>query len=333
MSFLKNNLFESYDYESEQRRDENEWELGPNCPEEGLKAHALLDWLRDNGDVYVRTPEQTQRLNYLKERLDQITDSDAEDLADEIEEVQNEINELEDAIDVYDIKPSGSFYDMDEFEVPEKFSGRRYAVGTEGETRESAEESVRNMIKEMGYDGFNSSFVKRHLDEDAVVSSAEDDYNNDVYDNPEAYFDDSHRELSRRQEESVEVLEQRIDRLKEKIEIYSNSDLDLEDDISEIEDLVYDLESEVDEIKDDPQGDFPDELIRAKIDDLLDDVRSDPEGYLSNMGADIHDYIDEDGFVEDVVDEDGYGHILNSYDGTADEVRVLDTTYWVFRID
>ncbi len=73
--------------EASDRRIENEWELGPDCPEEGLKAHALLDWLVDQNDVDARTPQETARLMELKELLT---------------ELQTQENELEYGTDEYD---------------------------------------------------------------------------------------------------------------------------------------------------------------------------------------------------------------------------------------
>lgn len=333
MAFSKKNLFESFEDDAQERRNDREWELGPDCPEEGLKAHALLEWLRNNGDVSVRTPEQTERYVYLKNRLEELENSDNEESEDEISDIEKEIIDLEDAIDVYDIVPSGKFYNMDEFEVPSVYNNRRYAVGTEYETKESAEDSVRSLWNELGTEAFSLSFIKNHLDEDKVVEMAESSFSDDVYNNPEAYFDDSMRELSSKQEETIRILELRISQLQDKLSDYSESELDLEDEIEQIEEMISELEEEIESEKDDPKGEFPDHLFQRKIEDLVDDVRDDPESYLDNLGMDISDFVDEDSLIEDVVDTDGYGHILNSYDGNADEIKVLNDFYWVMRID
>lgn len=334
MNFSKKNLFESYYDDVEERRSEREWELGPDCPDEGLKAHALLEWLRNNGDVQVRTPEQTERLDFLRSKLEELEDNGDESTEEEASEIKDEIQELESAIDVYEIIPNGNYYEMDEFVIPTIYgTKRRYAVGTESETKDSAEESVRQLWKELGPDGFSSSFLTNHLDEDKIVDMAETNYSDDIYSNPEVYLDESQRELTTNQEESIKIYELRISQLKDKIYDYSESELDLESEINELEEMISEMEDEIESIKDDPNGDFPDELIQAKIEDLVDDVRSNPQQYLDGMGMDYNDFIDEESLIEDVVDTDGYGHVLNHYDGNADEVKVLETLYWVMRID
>lgn len=334
MNFSKKKLFESYEDDAQQKRDDKDWELGPDCPDEGLKAHALLEWLRDNGDVQVRTPEETERLIFLKSRLEDLENSEEESNEEEIREIEEEINDLEGAIDVYDIIPEGYFYEMNEFIVPSKYgTKRRYAVGTESETRDSAEESVRQLWKEMGAEAFSSSFVSQHLDEDRVVDMAEQSLSDDLYDNPEVYLDESLRELTANQEESIRIYELRISQLRDKIYEYSESDLDLESEIEEVEEMITEMEQEIESIKDDPEGEFPEEILRDKLDELVDDVRDDPKQYLDNMGMDYNDFVDEESLISDVVDTDGYGHVLNNYDGNIDEVKVLNNLYWVMRID
>ena len=54
---------------------------------------------------------------------------------------------------------------------------------------------------------------------------------------------------------------------------------------------------------------------------------------LNEHGLEWEHYIDKDEFIQDVIDTDGYGHTINSYDGSADEVRVNDQLFYVMRID
>jgi hypothetical protein len=44
-------------------------------------------------------------------------------------------------------------------------------------------------------------------------------------------------------------------------------------------------------------------------------------------------FIDRDEFIKGVIEEDGYGQALNTYDGSADEVKVGDQWFYVMRID
>ena len=93
------------------------------------------------------------------------------------------------------------------------------------------------------------------------------------------------------------------------------------------------MEEEITDIEGDPDGDFPEDLIEQKVNELVDDAMYDPIASLNNFGTEWEQFIDKDDFIQGVIDEDGYGHALNSYDGNADEVQVLDTTFWVMRID
>jgi hypothetical protein len=98
-------------------------------------------------------------------------------------------------------------------------------------------------------------------------------------------------------------------------------------------DVISEYESEIVDIESDPEGDYPEDLIEEKVQDLVSDVRRDPEWFMSDFGLDWQNYIDKDDFIQGVIDEDGYGHTLNSYDGNADEVRVQDQLFYVMRID
>lgn len=334
--------------EASNRRTENEWQLGPDCPEEGLKAHVLLEWLVDQGDVEARTPEQTARLMMLEDLLPELEDQetdlevegqDTSEISDRIYEVQTEIFELSDKIDVYNIIPTGDYYSMDEFEVIDAgLDDQRYAVGDEDEVQRSCYDRVDNLIDDIGYEGFSRGFAQSYIDSEKVADYAEDYLGEDVYNNPEIYLDESDRQLSDSQEREISVLEYRISKTRKEIENLEeikdeNTEEEIDEKIDELTDLITEMEEEIESIKDDPDGDFPDDLIQEKIDDLVDDVRSDPEAFLNEHGFDWADFIDKDEFIQGVIDADGYGHTLNGYNGSADEMQVQGTWYYVMRID
>jgi len=333
--------------EAQERRVEGEWSLGPDCPEEGLKAHALLNFLVDNNDVEVWTNEdreETLRLQNEIERLQSEYDNSEDvrtDLLDEISDLEDEIESLsENKIDVYNIIPTGTHYDTTEFEVINAgLDDRRYAVGDDDEMQSSSYEAVEQLIDDVGYEGFNASFARNHIDTDAVVSYAEDTYEDDVRENPDAYFDDSERMLSDEQQEKIDILNGRIEktegyivRLKEQLDGTDN-DESIEEKIEEMEELTVEYSDEIEEIEGSPEGDFPDDLIDDKVQELVSDVRSDPESFMNDHGLDLEHYIDKDEFIQDVIDTDGYGHTINTYDGSADEIYVNDKLFYVMRID
>ena len=331
--------------EAQERRLDNEWELGPDCPEVGLKAHALLQYLEENERLTVL--DNNDRADMLRiqneiEELQRRYDEDENvrtDLLDEIETLEEQLEEYETYIDVYNIIPNGSHYDTTEFEVINAdLDDRRYAVGDEDEMQSSAYDAVENLIDDIGYEGFNSGFAKDHIDTEAVVSYAEEVYEDDVRNNPDAYFDESERQLSDEQDEKIDILKMRISQTQKLIsnfeQQYGNEDDEsIEEKIDELTDMIVEYEDEIDDIENSPEGEFPEDLIDDKVQDLISDVRRDPEWFMGEYGLDWSEYIDKDDFIQAVIDTDGFGHSINSYDGSADEVRVQDQLFYVMRID
>ena len=332
--------------ESDERRLDNEWELNPGCPEEGLKAHALLEFLVDNNDVEVLTNEDRAEILRLQneiERLQSEYDNSEDvrtDLLDDISDLEDEIESVsENKIDVYNIIPNGTHYDTTEFEVINAgLDDRRYAVGNEDEMQSSSYEAVENLIDDIGYEGFSASFARQHIDEDAVADYAEETYDDDVRNNPDFYFDDSERLLSDAQDEKIGILKMRISQTQKLISNFEeqydgDDDESIEEKIDELTDLIVEYEDEIDEIENSPEGEFPNDLIDDKVSELVDEVRRDPESFMNDFGLDWEHYIDKDEFIQDVIDTDGYGHTINSYDGSADEITIQNQLFYVMRID
>ena len=333
--------------EAQERREEGEWTLDGDCPDEGLKAHALLKYLVDNREVSVITNEDRITIQRIKDEIETLnteydeSENPRVDILDRIEELEDELDDyLTSYIDVYNIVPSGSFYRTTEFEVIDNpdVEGNRYAVGDDDEMKESCEEAIESLIDDIGYEGFNAGFARDYLDEEAIADYAEDVYDSDVRDNPESYFDDSDRMLSNEQEEKIEILNRRIEynteTIKKLIEQMDGENDDLiQEKVDELNELSEEYSSDIEDIEGDPEGDFPEDMIDEKVQDLVSDVKSDPESFMSEFGLSWSDYVDKDEFIQGVIDADGYGHTINSYDGNADEIYVNDTLFYVMRID
>ena len=333
--------------EAQERRLDNWWSLDdPACPDEGLKAHALLDWLVSNNDVEAMTNEDRGEIARIQNEIDRLQaeyDNDEEvrgDLLDEISELEDELDEFTSKIDVYNIVPTGEFYDTTEFEVIDSSNveGNRYAVGDEDEMKSSAYDYVDQLIDDIGYGGFNEGFAKGYIDEEEVISYAEDLFEDDVRNNPESYIDEVDRLLSRDQEEKIEQLRIRISQAESMIERFESemdgeNDDDLQERIDEMNERIEELNDEITEIEEDPDGDYPEDKIEEAIENRMSDVRYDVTGFMEDFGLNWEDYIDKDEFIEGVIDADGYGHTLNSYDGNADEIKVMNKWYYVMRLD
>ena len=336
--------------EADDRRTEGEWDLTNEIDDIGLKAWALFQYLEGEG-ANVKTKEDIERAREITleiERLNLEYDNSEDvrtDLLDDISDLEDELDEINKKMDVYMLIPeSYDHYDMTRFEViGDDFYGQSYAVGNDQEVEDSAVEYVEGLIDDIGYEGFNANFWKSHLDEDAIVSHAEDVYNQDLYDNPESYFDDDDRMLDRSQIDEINSIKSKIERLRknqtELSDMLNNMDDpsdEMSDEIAEkingIDEVIDELKEEISDIEEDPQGDFPEEIIDEKLQDLLNDVKKDPESYLENYGLTAEYFIDKDSFVQGVIDSDGYG-MLSSYDGTYEMVRVKGIEFYVMRID
>lgn len=340
-------LKEDYSDEAEERRIDKEWE-GTNIPHEGLLAHALFKHLVENRDLTPMSEEESKSLVELEKKLGDLQarlavmekeGEDTEEIESDIETIQEEISELNDRDDVYKIVPTGDFYDMTEFEVINAgLDGYRYAVGDANDTQTSAEERVDQLINDIGYEGFNSGFAKSYLDTDKIVDYAREVYQDDVQDNPDVYLDEEDRMLSSEQEEKISVINYKISKIEENVEnleekLGDEYDEDINERIDQLTDIIEEYKGEIQDIQNDPEGDWPQDLIDEKVEQMLRRVERDPEDFLNEMGLDYENFIDRDELIEGVIDTDGLGHTLNSYDGTIDEVYVNDILFYVMRID
>jgi hypothetical protein len=332
--------------ETQENRELGYWSVGFDVMQlEGLKAHALLKWLDDYDDIEVRQPEDNSEIIRLEteiQRLDNEYDNSEDprpELLDQKYELEDELEELKNKIDVYNILPTGEYYEMTEFEVlADGYEDKRYAVGTEREVQQSAYDSVEGLIDDVGYEGFSQSFLEDYIDTDELKRFVYDFYWEDVYESPESYLNDDQRELSDSQEDMVKIKEKTIGKLQAQIETLENQiggdyDDEISEKVDELNDMISELEYEIDEIKENPEGDFSEELMEKIVKSRVDDVLYDPADWIKGYGFDLKDFIDQEAFIEGVIDADGYGHTLNRYDGSDDEISVNGTTFHIMRID
>ena len=332
--------------DAQDRRESGVWSGDFNYMEEmGFKAHALLKWLDDYDGIEVRQPEDNAEMIRLEAEIQRLDDEydNSEDprpeLLDEKSELEDELEELQSKIDVYNIVPTGDYYDMTEFEVlADGYRDKRYAVGTERETQQSAYDSVESLIDDIGYEGFSQSFLEDYIDTDDLKDYVYDFYYDDINEQPESYLSDEDRELSDDQEEQIRVKQRTISKLQNQIDLLEKRmdgqyDDEISEKIDELREMISDLEYEIDEIKENPEGDFPEELIEKEIQYKVDDVLYDPGDWIRNYGLDLKNFINQREFINGVIDADGIGHTLNRYDGSDDEISVNGVYFHVMRID
>ena len=340
-------IIEQRKNEADERRAEGEWDLtNPNIDEIGLKANALLEYLESEGDYQILTNKDREKIQSLRSEIERLNDeyNNSEDvrtdLLDSIETLEDELAEFDEYIDVYSLIPEGTHYDMTTFQLVDSIN-EEYAVADEDEMESSARDYVDNLIDDIGYEGFSKNFVMGFIDEDAVVSYMEDVYDDDVRNNPESYLDESERNLSDKQKDKVNFNNRTIEQLESFISSLEDELNDTEDEeeeeelnekIEESNEKIEELKEEIEEIESDPEGDFPDDLIEEKIEDLVSDVRGSIDYYMNEYGLDYKDYIDRDEFIKGLIDSDGYG-MVGGYDGNVSEYYIKDETFYVIRLN
>ena len=146
-------------------------------------------------------------------------------------------------------------------------------------------------------------------------------------------MEDEQRDLSRQQQDEFDELNQKIAVLREKQKVFSQEDPKW----INLEKVIDRFEEEIQEIQENPDGDFPDDLVERTAQERLDEVRPDVIGYLEDMGVDINevieDFIDLDELIDEVISSDGRSHNLATYDGDEEEVTIDGEDYFVYRIE
>jgi hypothetical protein len=328
--------------EMDSKREDDEWNF-QNHDEEGLKAMALLEWLEGEGRVTVLNDEQKEELSLLTQQLEELNadyddehrDGDPDEnveILNKIEDVEERISELtEDVADIYDMYPVSKYshYGLTSFEVlVDGFRDEEYSVGTHDEMDKAALEYAESYVDDIGVDGFSKGFIDDYLDEDAIVEFAREDYEYQVRENPESYFNDDDYELTSEQEERIEQLESQIEDLEQqKLELDSDDEnyYDYEEDL---DNQIEALQEELDNIEVDTEP--TEDMIDNMVESLVRDVRRDPIGYLNDYGLPVKEYVDESALAQGLVDSEGWG-FMNSYDNRYDSEEVNGVTYYIMR--
>lgn len=323
--------------EAELRKENDEWNP-ENGDHIGIRANALMEHLKDEGEWL----DNSEEIADLEEQIRQLR-SDMENDPEVIENPNGEraqdygmdLNNLEEELEeerenessVYDIMYEGitHYGEMPIFE----YDGAEYAVGDDDEAEEAAEEQVRNLIDDIGYEGFNEWFYTQHVDGDDVASYLEDWVRDDVEENPEYYLDeDDDREMSQYAKEQIEAIDEQIgDHLEELEEMDRESDIEyLQDQVDALEEQKQDI------IEDEDSYEWTEEGIEEAVERKLGDIRNDPMEYIETYELDVTNFIDEDEFVREVISSDGRGNGLAGYDGDEREVSYDDEWFYIYRI-
>ena len=297
MIFSKKIIIESAgdEEDAEKRRINNEWSLGPNCPEVGLQAHALYEFLissgevdEDNFDVYNLIPEGDE----YSMRIFGIINSDIDDR-------KYLVGDSEDT----------------------KYAAIKSA---EDLLEDTGIDHFKNSDLE---DHLDMKGIISYFED--VISDDAWNYPEGYLEDSDKMLSSDQKNIIELKELKVQKLKSFIESIEEK-----NTDKSrIKNKVEELNDIIDDLRLEILSIKEDPQGDYPDHLIEQSIQDRMEDVKSNPLLYAEDWSLNIKDYIDMESLAEYVVETDGYGVGLARYDGEENEEYILGKLYYIFRID
>ena len=280
--------------EAEKRRINNEWSLGPNCPEVGLQAHALYEFLISSGevdeddfDVYNLIPEGDE----YSMRIFGIINSDIDDR-------KYLVGDSEDT---------------------------KYAAikSTEDLLEDTGIDHFKNSDLEdhLDMEGIISYF-------EDVISDDAWNYPESYLEDSDKMLSSDQKNIIELKELKVQKLKSFIESIEEK-----NTDKSrIKNKVEELNDIIDDLRLEILSIKEDPQGDYPDHLIEQSIQDRLEDMKSNPLDYVEDWGLNLKDYVDMESLAEYIVETDGYAELAR-YDNEENEEYILGKLYYIFRID
>lgn len=280
--------------DAETRKENDLWNLENEPDEEGLKANAVFDVIKDEYGV--------------------------------------EVDEEEDE-SIYDLIPASySHYDLATFEwYGSEEEGTVWAVGNWDEVYEAAKVYQQQLWDDTGADGWSRGFIESHINEQEVREWFYDMFDDDVSTNYESYFDQEDLPLSDEQTSLIAKLKEEAEEL---YEITRNvDDIYNEDEVELAEDRWNEIDEEINDIEGDPEGEPTVEQIEDIVNSRVDDAMSDMVQSMEEHGLSIDDYIDTDSLFESAIDSDGVGNSLSSYDGNDNEVDINGEWYHVFRVE
>ena len=309
------------------RKENNEWE-------DYDLANALKEYLIDEdeweGEKKVDIEYDIEQMRDVMENDPEVIEDPSGEKAQEYgEDLGNLEDDLENAESVYDLIPTG--YDTNDYAEFE-YGGAEYLIATEDGADEYAYERVEQLIDDMGYQGFNPSFVESHIDGNLVADYFEDVFYEDVNESPEDYLDESNdRELTKEGKDRIDSLKEEIGEYQEQLEETEDTteEEELRGLIEELEETIYNIET------DDYYYEYTEEAKENYVESRIQEVKDDPLNWLRDFGMEeqMDNFIDKDGFIEDVISSDGRGHTISNYDGEEGEVVYNNDYYYIYRMN
>lgn len=281
-----------------QRRANGEWNLDADCPLIGLKAHAVLRFIKEEDGDKIELPE---------------------------------------GFDVYYLYPSENYYEMTVFKILglDEYENWYWMVGTEEETHDSMMENLRELYSDIGLKSLSPGFLVQHIDEYAIKEYAEEIYEDWVRSSPESYLTDEDKELSKSQINKIKENQEMISRyerdMRELRSRYTSDNMErLSAKVEELNNIVDELNGEIKDIMANPEGDYSEDKIVGEIYYLVRDATENPLAFIDNYQLELEDFLDEESVYKSIIHHDGYDS-LNYYDGHMEEIRVNNRYFFVGR--
>lgn len=281
-----------------QRRANGEWNLDADCPLIGLKAHAVLRFIKEEDGDKIELPE---------------------------------------GFDVYYLYPSENYYEMTVFKILglDEYENWYWMVGTEEETHDSMMENLRGLYSDIGLKSLSPGFLVQHIDEYAIKEYAEEIYEDWVRNSPESYLTDEDKELSKSQINKIKENQEMIGRyerdMRELRGRYTSDNMErLSAKVEELNNIVDELNGEIKDIMANPEGDYSEDKIVREIGYLVRDATENPLAFIDNYQLELEDFLDEESVYKSIIHHDGYDS-LNYYDGHMEEIRVNNRYFFVGR--
>lgn len=335
--------------DTEYLRRSKEWEIGPDMSELAKKANALFQFLVNQGELIEADEDTKERMEALASRKFTMEKEIEEDpnprpeLVRQIEQIDEELNELyEEFSDVYNIELDDEDYsgwDISSFNV-EKL-GQRYMVGDEYDMENAAEKYLEQLYDDIGYSHLPDWILEDALDKDGVVYYFKEMFSDDVYNNPEDYLQEQGKDFSQEQKKFYDshklesnALLKRILKLSEGIKNEPEGEREdqMRELIKKLEDKYFGLIEKIDEIEAEPEGEYKEDAIQEKIDELVESVEENLMKYIEDYGLEINNFLDGEEIIRLVIQSDGY-QVMSSHDGELNEEYVDGETFYIIRID
>lgn len=325
-----------------------EWEIGPGMSETAARANALFQFLVNTGELTAADEDTQERLGKLQKRkfdLEKELENDQDPAPAKItqlEQINQEIEEIqEEYSDVYDLEVMDDDYlgGLTWFEI-EKIE-KAYVVGDDYDMDKAALEYLEQLYDDIGLDSLPDWLLESSIDTDSVVETFRIMYEDDVYENPDQYLEDSDRELSQEQKyevEKIDFLSKDLDKKIKAFKLAGQNETDseklslIEKTIRKFETKLAQLDSQRDEIVEDPQGEFGEDVIEREIEARLEYVKENPVQQLKDYGMELEGYVDEQKAYQTILDHDGY-EVMSSYDGEVNEEIVNGDLFYIIRIE